>query len=104
MRQAFFKGETPRLKPKSSAKFLAIKRWQWTKIKKVIKHLRSSKLRLAHICAHSRIPVKWWWWCFRCFALPSGISHRQWGDWLLSTFRHCGGSGGSMILSDEEYY
>jgi hypothetical protein len=28
------------------------------KLKKIIKHLRSSKLRWAHICAHSRIPVK----------------------------------------------
>ena len=58
MRQALFKCETPRLKLKSSRSFLAIKRWQRTKSKKVIKHLRSSKLRWEHICAHSRIPVK----------------------------------------------
>jgi hypothetical protein len=58
MRQALFKCEMPRLKLKSSRSFLAIKRWQRTKSKKVIKHLRSSKLRWAHICAHSRIPVK----------------------------------------------
>jgi hypothetical protein len=58
MQQALFKCETPRLKLKSSRSFLAIKRWQRTKSKKVIKHLRSSKLRWAHICAHSRIPVK----------------------------------------------
>jgi putative IMPACT (imprinted ancient) family translation regulator len=57
MRQALFKCETPRLKLKSSRSFLAIKRLQWTKSKKVIKHLRSSKLRWAHICTHSRIPV-----------------------------------------------
>ena len=58
MRQALFKCETPRLKLKSSRSFLAIKRWQQrTKSKKVIKHLRGSKLRWAHICAHSRIPV-----------------------------------------------
>ena len=59
MRHALFKCETPRIELKSSRSFLAIKRWQRTKIKKVIKHLRSSKLRWAHICAHSRIPVKW---------------------------------------------
>jgi hypothetical protein len=57
MRLALLKCETLRLKLKSSRSFLAIKRWQRTKIKKVIKHLRSSKLRWAHICAHSRIPV-----------------------------------------------
>jgi hypothetical protein len=57
MRQALFKCETPRLKLKSSRTFLAIKRWEGTKIGKVIKHLRSSKLRWAHICAHSCIPV-----------------------------------------------
>jgi hypothetical protein len=58
MRQALFKCEMPRLKLKSSRSFLAIKRWQRTKSKKVIKHLRSSKSRWAHICTHSRIPVK----------------------------------------------
>ncbi len=61
MRQALFKCETPRLKLKSSRSFLAIKLWQRTKSKKVIKHLRSSKLRWAHICAHSRIPVEQLW-------------------------------------------
>ncbi len=60
MLQASFKCETPRLELKSWRTFLAIKRWQRTKIKKVIKHLRSSKLRWAHICAHSRIPVNQW--------------------------------------------
>jgi hypothetical protein len=37
--------------------FLAIKLCERTKIGKVIKQSRSSKLRWAHICAHSRIPV-----------------------------------------------
>ena len=64
MRQALFKCETPRLKLKSSRTFLAIKRCEGTKIGKVIKHLQSSKLRWAHICAHTRIPVNvlspWW--------------------------------------------
>ena len=58
-----FKCETPRLKLKSSRTFLAIKRCERTKTGKVIKQSRSSKLRWAHICAHSRIPVKdttWW--------------------------------------------
>ena len=59
MRQASFKCETPRLKLKSSRTILAIKRCERTKIGKVIKQSRSSKLRWAHdICAHSRIPVK----------------------------------------------
>jgi hypothetical protein len=57
MRQALFECETPRLKLKSSRSFLAIKRWQRTKSKKVIKHLRSSKLRWCHIWHHSCIPV-----------------------------------------------
>jgi hypothetical protein len=35
----------------------AIKRCERTKIGKVIKQSQSSKLRWAHICAHSRIPV-----------------------------------------------
>jgi hypothetical protein len=38
-----------------------MKRCEGTKIGKVIKHSRSSKLRWAHICAHSRIPVKQLW-------------------------------------------
>jgi hypothetical protein len=58
MRQALFKCETPRLKLKSSQTFLAIKRCERTKIGKVIKQSRSSKLRWAHICAHSCIPAK----------------------------------------------
>jgi len=37
--------------------FPAIKRCERTKFGKVIKQSRSSKLRWAHICAHSRIPV-----------------------------------------------
>jgi hypothetical protein len=41
MQQASFKCETPRLELKSSAKFLAIKRCQGTKSKKVIKLARS---------------------------------------------------------------
>ena len=57
MQQALFKCETPRLKLKSSQTFLAIKRCEGTTIGKVIKHLRSSKLRWSHICAHSCIPV-----------------------------------------------
>ena len=57
MQQASFKCETPRLKLKSSRTFLAIKRCERTKIGKVIKQSRSSKLRWAHICAYSRIPV-----------------------------------------------
>ena len=56
MRQALFKCKTPRLKLKSSRRFLAIKRWEGTKIGKVIKQSRSSKLRWAYIWAHSRIP------------------------------------------------
>jgi hypothetical protein len=55
MRRASFKCKTPRLKLKSSRRFLAIKRWEGTKIGKVIKQSRSSKLRWAHIWAHSRI-------------------------------------------------
>jgi hypothetical protein len=75
MQQALFKCETPRLKLKSSRSFLAIKHWQRTKSKKVIKHLRSSKLRWAHICAHSRIPVN---------SLPAIDAHeRQLFDKLL---------------------
>ena len=58
MQRASFKCETPRLKLKSLRTFLAIKRCERTKIGKVIKQSRSSKLRWAHICAHSRIPVK----------------------------------------------
>ena len=42
---------------KSSLKFLAIKRCERTKFGKVIKQSRSSKLRWAHTCAHSHIPV-----------------------------------------------
>ena len=57
MRQDSFKSKTPRLKLKSLQTFLAIKRFEGTKIGKVIKQSRSSKLRWAHICAHSRIPV-----------------------------------------------
>jgi hypothetical protein len=57
MQQASFKYETPRLKLKSSQTFLAIKRCEGTKIGKVIKQSRSSKLMWAHICAHSCIPV-----------------------------------------------
>jgi hypothetical protein len=41
-------------------------------------------------CGPSKYHALRWWWCFRCFALPSGISHRQWGDCLLSTFRRYG--------------
>ena len=47
----------PRLKLKSSRTFLAIKRCEGTKVGKVIKQSRCSKLRWAHICAHSCIPV-----------------------------------------------
>jgi hypothetical protein len=43
MQQALFKCETPRLELKSSQSFLAIKRCQRTKIRKVIKLARSSK-------------------------------------------------------------
>jgi hypothetical protein len=57
MRQALFKCETPRLKLKSLPTFLAIKRCERTKIGKVMNQSRSSKLRWAHICIHSRIPV-----------------------------------------------
>ncbi len=78
MQQALFKCEMPRLKLKSLGSFLAIKRWQRTKIKKVIKHLRSSKLRWAHISAHSRIPVKGcrpvWSGPVRLYLLSSRIS------------------------------
>jgi hypothetical protein len=57
MWQASFKCETPQLKLKSSRTFLAIKRCERTKIGKVIKQSRSSKLRWAHVCAHSPISV-----------------------------------------------
>ncbi len=53
MRQASFKCEMPRLELKSSRSFLAIKRWQQTKIGKVIKLARSSLKSWAHICARS---------------------------------------------------
>jgi hypothetical protein len=51
MQRASFKCEMPRLKLKSSQTFLAIKRCERTKIGKVIKQSRSSKLKWAHICA-----------------------------------------------------
>ena len=54
MRQASFKCETPRLKLKSSRRFLAIKLCQGTKSKKDIKRSRSSSKKLSHMmCAIS---------------------------------------------------
>ncbi len=44
---------TPRLKLKSLATFLAVKRCQQTNIRKVIKLPRSSFCKLVHICANS---------------------------------------------------
>ena len=51
MRQASFKCETPRLELKSWQTFLAIKRCQRTKIRKVIKLARSSKKKWLQIRA-----------------------------------------------------
>jgi len=53
MQQASYKCEMSRLELKSSRTFLAIKRCQGTKSKKVIKQSRSSSKKLAHICAIS---------------------------------------------------
>ena len=47
----------PRLEPKSSQLFLAIKRCQRTKSKKVIKLAQSLLIKVAHICANRGIPV-----------------------------------------------
>ena len=59
MQQALFKCEMPRLELKSSRSFLAIKRCQGTKSKKVIKLARSSLIKVAHIiCTNRGIPVK----------------------------------------------
>ena len=52
MWQASFKCEMPRLELKSLRSFLAIKRFQRTKSKKVINRSRSSLKSWAHICAH----------------------------------------------------
>ncbi len=52
MQQALCKWEMPRLELKSSRSFLAIKRYQRTKSKKVFKLARSSLKSWAHICAH----------------------------------------------------
>jgi hypothetical protein len=49
MQEAAKKCVTPRLELKSSPKFLAIKRCQWTKSKKIIKRLQSSLKKLAHM-------------------------------------------------------
>ncbi len=57
MGQVLFKCEMPRLELKSSRSILAIKRWQRTKIGKVIKLARSSLKSWAHICAHRGIAV-----------------------------------------------
>jgi hypothetical protein len=53
MRRGSFKCETTRLELKSSRSFLAIKRCQRTKSKKVITQSQSSSKSWAHICAHS---------------------------------------------------
>jgi len=52
MRRASFKCETQWLELKSSRSFLAIKRCQRTKSKKVIKRSRRPLKSWAHICAH----------------------------------------------------
>jgi hypothetical protein len=57
MWQASFKCEMPWLEPKSSQLFLAIKRCQRTKSKKVIKLAQSPLIKVAHICANRGIPV-----------------------------------------------
>ena len=49
--KAAYKCETARFELECSAKFLAIKRCQWTNIKKVIKLARSSSKSWARICA-----------------------------------------------------
>jgi hypothetical protein len=59
MQQALFKCEMPQLELKSLWSFLAIKRCQGTKSKKVIKLARSSLIKVAHvICANRGISVK----------------------------------------------
>jgi hypothetical protein len=45
-----------RLELESSAKFLAIKRCQWTKFGKVIKLAQSSIKKWVHVCAHHQSP------------------------------------------------
>jgi hypothetical protein len=49
MRQALFKCELPRLELKSSGSFLAIKRWQGTKVKMLLSDYKSRKKKLAHM-------------------------------------------------------
>ena len=57
IQQAAQKCETPRFKRKTSATFLAIKRWQWTNIQNIIYLEQSLFKKLARICATSGLAV-----------------------------------------------
>jgi len=57
MQLAAFKYEMPQLELKSLQTFLAIKRCQRTKIRKIIKQARSSKKKWSQICGHSGYAV-----------------------------------------------